>query len=227
MKYLTALITMFIFLFYGCSISTKSYIKQPKARVESAMFSQPYYDPIKQEITLYVLKNSKEVKISAKDIASIASFIVDESENNNLSFELVIAIIATESMFKVTAHNNKNCIGLMQVRPEFEGKDIWLKDLKRLKLIKKSEDLFDPFINIKSGCYILSRCISNSNTLHSALSKYGGDIDQDEYAYKIYENVTKFREFVKEIRALEEYRKDPNSFLRYAINTEYKKKGQS
>lgn len=69
-----------------------------------------------------------------------------------VEYELVLAVIQVESRYNENAYNvNSGCIGLMQINP------INLPHLKAELLI---EDIKNPYENILSGIYLLSKCFT-------------------------------------------------------------------
>lgn len=64
--------------------------------------------------------------------------------------KLLLAIMKVESNFYKKAISKKKAKGLMQIHP------IHVKDLKKLRIIKREEDLYKISNNIKAGNYVLT-----------------------------------------------------------------------
>lgn len=81
---------------------------------------------------------------------------------NNLSPNLVLAVIATESSFKKNARSPSGAIGLMQVVPYWHKKKI------------RGRDLTKPDVAIEVGVIILRDCMAKSRGYAGALRCYCG-----------------------------------------------------
>ena len=68
-----------------------------------------------------------------------------------LASEVVFAVAATESHFNPKARSSAGALGLMQIMPK-TGE--WIAAQLSLEGFS-SEDLFDPEINVRFGCYYL------------------------------------------------------------------------
>lgn len=97
----------------------------------------------------------------------------------NVSYEMVVAIIYNESRFVPgLTHTNSNGTvdwGLMQVN------DVCLSLLNRQLGIQSMEELLDPYVSIKAGCFVLGyhrRYVSNDE---DALLRY--QVGAGNYAY--------------------------------------------
>ncbi|URZ15701.1 lytic transglycosylase domain-containing protein [Clostridium felsineum] len=89
------------------------------------------------------------------------SYIEKYSKENNLDPYFVMAVVRVESNFNASARSNKDAYGLMQITPETAE---WAAEKMGLTGFKV-EDLTDPEINIKIGCWYL-KDLSN---------EFGGD----------------------------------------------------
>lgn len=132
-------------------------------------------------------------ELSQEDSWVIAAAAVDVGEKYNILHRIICAVIATESRFDILAYNaTTNCIGLMQIRPFADGKDVWLERLRREGIIQTAADLYEPHKNIAAGGYILAYYINTSKTLAEALQKYNGESVGFEYTYLVHGNLNKF-----------------------------------
>jgi soluble lytic murein transglycosylase-like protein len=136
--------------------------------------------------------------ISDDDALTIAVAIVDMSDAMNVSYKKIAAIAATESRFNPSAYNAEtNCIGLMQVRPNFAGQDINLGELQRAQIIKSKRDLYIIHKNIMAGIYIYSRALKRSENQYEALRRYCGSTSKksgDQFVYAVVANYNRFEE---------------------------------
>ncbi|MCI2047990.1 MAG: lytic transglycosylase domain-containing protein [Faecalibacterium sp.] len=83
---------------------------------------------------------------------------------------LVYAFIRTESGFKSTAESNVGARGLMQItQSTFD----WIKSKIAPEEAVTFDDLYNPEVNIRFGCYYLQRC----------LTRYESDIPTAAAAY--------------------------------------------
>lgn len=113
------------------------------------------------------------IKEWMRDNSSINDEILEKVLENSYNTEnpyLTLAIICIESNFRPYVVSHKGAIGLMQIMP-----NIWVDELIDNKIIKNSDDLYKIEENIKSGNYVLSHYLKNSNNnLELALLKYSG-----------------------------------------------------
>lgn len=91
------------------------------------------------------------------------------SSQNNLDPYLVYAVIKAESGFDRYALSRKDAIGLMQIT-ETTGQ--WGADKLNLENYKK-EDLYDPYVNVRIGCWYLA----------GLFKEFGGSLDLALAAY--------------------------------------------
>lgn len=82
---------------------------------------------------------------------------------------LVFAIIKTESNFKADAKSNKDAYGLMQIT---ESTLNWAILRENKNATYTVADLYDPKINIKYGCLILSLLLKEFEDPDTALAAY-------------------------------------------------------
>lgn len=122
----------------------------------------------------WIMNNSSNVDV--KTIQTIATAICEYSEEYDLDFKLVLALIWQESRFRVNAMSNKEARGLMQIIPNTQ------------KIIAKwleveTWDINDIETNIKFGCAYLARLkVIYKNNLPLMLASYnGGPIQANKY----------------------------------------------
>lgn len=95
------------------------------------------------------------------------NYVTLYSDEYNLDYPLVYAIIKTESNFNERAVSPSNAKGLMQLIPSTakyiaEELDVSLND----------ESLFDPKINIRFGCYYLNYLFKKFNNIDVVVCAY-------------------------------------------------------
>lgn len=103
-------------------------------------------------------------------------------EQYNTSYELAMAIIFTESSFRVDAvGDNGQAIGLCQIQPK------WWSGLAA----EHSLDIYDPADNVELMLIILnSHLEATDGNLTMALQKYNtGSTEGSEYADRVYQNM--------------------------------------
>ncbi len=95
--------------------------------------------------------------------------VMAESEKNELDPALVFGIIRAESDFDPNAVSHADARGLMQMTPQtFEWVQTMIPDSENLTV----EDLFDPEVNIRFGCELLSLLISHYDNESTAICAY-------------------------------------------------------
>lgn len=90
------------------------------------------------------------------------------SREYGFTSEFVCAVIHAESKFKEETVSNKGASGLMQIT---EHTAYWLAQESELESFQYDQ-IFDPEINIRLGCYYLNRLIKQYDSLEVALSAY-------------------------------------------------------
>jgi soluble lytic murein transglycosylase len=113
------------------------------------------------------------IDITAKRIFPLKykEYVIKYSIQNKIDPYLVFAVIKAESSFKPEAKSKKDARGLMQIT---EGTGAW--GAAELKLESYSvESLFDPEINIRIGCWYLSRLMEEfNNEIDLVIAAYNG-----------------------------------------------------
>lgn len=87
----------------------------------------------------------------------------------SLSPSLVFGVIKTESNFDPDAQSNRDAYGLMQITEDTLN---WAMLREGKNAAYTAEDLYDPEINIKYGCFILSLLLEEFEDLGTALAAY-------------------------------------------------------
>ncbi len=92
-----------------------------------------------------------------------------EAAANHVDPALVFAVIRAESSFRPDAKSGKDAYGLMQItEPTFE----WLQTKMDDGQSYTVEDLYDPEVNIRYGCKLLSILTERYSSLETALCAY-------------------------------------------------------
>lgn len=86
-----------------------------------------------------------------------------------LSPALVFAVIKTESNFDPKARSKKDAYGLMQITEETLQ---WAILREGKNAVYTAEDLYDPEVNIRYGCYILKLFTEEFQDTKTALAAY-------------------------------------------------------
>lgn len=106
-----------------------------------------------------------------------------EAQRAGLDPQLVFAVIEVESAFNAKAVSPVGALGLMQIMP------FWTEVLSD----SDSQRLFDPEINIRYGCLILSHYIEiEKGNVARALARYNGSLGKYVYPDKVFEKLEKY-----------------------------------
>jgi soluble lytic murein transglycosylase-like protein len=111
------------------------------------------------------------------EIRAVARAIVEESDSNGFDWELVLAVIDTESSFNNFARSNVGALGLMQIMPttgEMLAAELGLP-------WEGAETLFDPVVNVRLGTRYLAYLHAKYQVWDAALAAYNwgpGAIDR-------------------------------------------------
>jgi soluble lytic murein transglycosylase len=131
----------------------------------------------------------------------LSELIYLSARENNLSAEMIMAVILTESSFKDDAISNKGAMGLMQLLPSTAASIA--EDLKIQW--RGDRTLYDSQHNIRLGAYYLRKMMEVFDDMNTALTAYnagpGYVINQtqqgkpysDVYAKKVNENYRMLR----------------------------------
>ena len=120
---------------------------------------------------------SFHASLSSTEIRQVAQAVVDESLANELSWDLVLAVIHTESGYHNFAISNVGALGLMQIMPATG------RGLARQEAVSWSgpETLFQPLVNVKLGTRYLAWLRDRYGDWDRALAAYNwgpGHIDR-------------------------------------------------
>jgi soluble lytic murein transglycosylase-like protein len=105
----------------------------------------------------------------------ILTLVHREASRNNLSPQLVLAVIQVESNFDRFAISRAGAQGLMQVMP------FWKNEIGH-----SDDNLFDPATNLRYGTAILRIYMERENqNIRTALARYHGSYPKDYYANRV------------------------------------------
>ncbi len=111
------------------------------------------------------------------EIREVSQVIVEESRRNGFDWELILAVIETESSFNNFARSNVGALGLMQIMPP-TGRML----AAELGIAwSGAETLFDPVVNVRLGTRYLAALHAKYETWDAALAAYNwgpGAIDR-------------------------------------------------
>lgn len=107
--------------------------------------------------------------LSEREVETIAYAVYLASLKYNLSPEMILAVIATESAFDSQAISPKGAVGLMQIMPS-TGQ--YLAAGLGFGLESSTERLTDPWLNIDCGAYYLKDLMRRFGSVETALVAY-------------------------------------------------------
>lgn len=106
--------------------------------------------------------------LAAFEIRQVAQVVFEESERNGFDWELVLAVIETESSFNNFARSNVGALGLMQIMPA-TGEML----AAQLSIPwSGATTLFDPVVNVRMGTRYLAALHAKYQTWDGALAAY-------------------------------------------------------
>ncbi len=160
-----------------CSLSCA--IWQPDATAPEETVAHAATDPTRPTAVEFIEARfqSFHASLSSTEIRQVAEAVVQESIANDLSWELVLAVIHTESGYHNFAISDVGALGLMQIMPATgEG-------LARTEDVSwhGPETLFQPLVNVKLGTRYLAWLRNRYGDWGHALAAYNwgpGHIDQ-------------------------------------------------
>lgn len=126
------------------------------------------------------------------------------AENYELDPALVAAVIYEESKFRTDARSESGAIGLMQLLPATARGIAVRTGGSRFRV----EDLYDPEVNVRYGCWYLRNLLRKYGSLETALAAYNGgqgNIDRGiryPETRRYVENVLKTRDIYKRAHGL-------------------------
>ncbi len=106
--------------------------------------------------------------LAAYEIRQVAKVIVEESARNGFDWELVLAVIETESSFNNFARSNVGALGLMQIMPatgEMVAAELSIP-------WDGASTLFDPVVNVRLGTRYLGALHARYKSWDGALAAY-------------------------------------------------------
>ena len=119
---------------------------------------------------------SYHASLSTTEIRQVSQAVIDESLANDLPWDLVLAVIQTESGFHNFAVSNVGALGLMQIMPA-TGEGLARREKIRWQ---GPETLFQPLVNVKLGTRYLRWLHDRYDNWDQALAAYNwgpGHID--------------------------------------------------
>ena len=144
-----------------------------KQRLQTAIADTSSFDD-KYTATVWLTDMAIRLDNRVKDPderVQILQFVHQEAQRANLSPELVLAVIDTESAFDRFAISVAGARGLMQVMP------FWLEELE-----VPDANLFDIQTNLRMGCTILRYYLDwEKGDLAKALARYNGSVGKTWY----------------------------------------------
>ena len=106
--------------------------------------------------------------LAAFEIRQVARVVVEESERNGFDWELVLAVIETESSFNNFARSSVGALGLMQIMPA-TGQML----AAQLSIPwNGASTLLDPVVNVRLGTRYLAALHAKYQTWDGALAAY-------------------------------------------------------
>ncbi len=143
-----------------------------------------------------LLPVSEEKRMDTYISEEYQEYVYEVAEEYNLSPELIVAMIETESSGRRKVVSSANCIGLMQVSPKWHG-----DRMERLGVT----DLTDAYGNILVGCDFVAELFEKYDDVYAVLmayneGEYHGAIERAEageyskYAKKIVARWNELRE---------------------------------
>ena len=130
--------------------------------------------------------------------------ILDSSQTNSLNKGLVASIIYAESRFNKKAKSEKGAIGLMQLLPstaeKFYDGDVFEEEL-----------LYDPIINIETGCKFLKYLIDKYHDETTVLACYNAGEGvvrgwMDENTTTIKKSQIRYKETLNYVNKVQKYK---------------------
>jgi soluble lytic murein transglycosylase len=148
-------------------IATSKKITDPKRLIDLAFYLKNQ-DMYKQSISLTSrLPYNEELHPILYPLAYISD-VENASKKNNIDPLLILSIIREESRFDKEARSIAGALGLMQLMPQTAQR---LQSNININL-KKTEQLYEPSINISIGAYYLKKLINMFNSVPIAIAAY-------------------------------------------------------
>lgn len=156
-------------------------IRAQREAAAEIILEQLQEPPTEQKVYEYIKKENNQ--LDDNTAKELASSLVKESENHNLSLRLMLAVVKTESNFKQYAISSAGALGFWQVLPKYH--------LDKIAVLE-NKNLYDPKSNSALGAEILKKCIKKYSSVESALLCYNGSINDSEkkYVKKVYASMS-------------------------------------
>lgn len=153
-----------------------------KQRLQTAIADTSSFDD-KYAATVWLTDMAIRLDNRVKDPderVQILQFVHQEAQRADLSPELVLAVIDTESAFDRFAISVAGARGLMQIMP------FWLEELE-----VPDANLFDIQTNLRMGCTILRYYLDwEKGDLTKALARYNGSVGKTWYPNLVLERLS-------------------------------------
>ena len=150
---------------------------------------------IKSKIVEYL--KSKKVKATDERLKTIADRVYEESQEYDVDYRLILAVIKVESNFRNDAVSKMGARGLLQIKPSlarYISKNTGV-------LVKDTKTLHEPEKNIKIGVNHISGLIDKFENLNTALHAY--NVGSDRIKHKVSKEYSPNTPFTKNV--LREY----------------------
>ena len=160
---------------------------EPKEREELKQLLKPAAPAEETDFEQVVWQKDIVVTIAPwvsdpNEAATIAHWVYVYSKRQKLSPELILGLIAVESLFDHFAVSNVGAVGLMQVMP------FWKKELG-----SPDDNLLSIETNVRYGCAIIRHYLDRYKTLDRALGAYNGSLGSMRYPNKVYAKMKRFK----------------------------------
>lgn len=112
--------------------------------------------------------DTRRVNLSPRELKVVSESILEVSDKYQISPQMIIALIETESSFDKNAISEKGAVGLMQLLPSTAA------DVARdLKIEWEGAHLLhDPGLNIEMGAFYLNQLLERFDDMDLALAAY-------------------------------------------------------
>lgn len=127
---------------------------------------------IKGKIVEYL--KSKKVRAADERLKTIADRVYEESQEYDVDYRLILAVIKVESNFRSDAVSKKGARGLLQIKPSLARQISKNTGV----LVKDTKALHEPEKNIKIGVNHISGLIEKFENLNTALHAYNAGPDR-------------------------------------------------
>jgi len=182
MKFATSLIAACLFLAAPALAQSPPDPELRAALQAAANESEIFADRFDAEVWLTDMSRRLERQVkNPEERIRILKLVHLEANRAELSPQLVLAVIETESNFDRYAISVAGAIGLMQIMP------FWLDEIGR-----PNDNLLHVETNLRYGCTILKFYLDKENgDLRRALGRYNGSLGKRKYPNKVIDKLTK------------------------------------